>query len=81
MFSADLSHGQAISGRILAVACFKIYGSSARSTINALKIHTLFMLGLQVPGKSSCFNSVESLISCMFTVLSIKQKANPNAAC
>jgi len=49
MFNAGLPHDQAISGRILAVSCFMIYGSSARSTINALKIHTLFMLGLQVP--------------------------------
>lgn len=60
MFNAGLPHDQAILGKILAVACFMIYGSSARSTINALKIHTLFMLGLQIPDKSSCFNSAES---------------------
>lgn len=72
-----MPHDQAISGRILALACFMINDSSARSIINALKIHTLFMLGLQVPDKSSCLNSVElrHFISYMFTVLSIKQKA------
>lgn len=48
-----------------------VYHTSARSTRNACEIHTLFMLGLQVPAKTSCFNSVESwhLISWMFTVL------------
>lgn len=60
MFNAGLPHDKGISGRILAVAFFMFHGSSARSTINAVKIHTLFMLGLQVPDKGTCFNSIKS---------------------
>lgn len=57
----------------LRLDCFVIYHTSARSTRNAWEIHTLFMFRLQIPVKTPCFNSIESLhlISCLFTVLYI----------